>query len=96
MKKITREKLISKLQKAYPTITLRTTEEFNGNEGGIWTSGEDAPMDRTYMPIFDYYVEDYKEANYIMGVRVHLHEFLKRNGWYAEWYDAGTMMLWEI
>ena len=96
---IGRDRLIAKLQKAYPTMMLRYTEEFDGEKGGIWTSGEDAPLDKTGMPIFDYWAEDYwakdyKNINYIFGVRKHLHEFLERNGWYAQWHDAGTMMLY--
>lgn len=91
---IGRDRLIAKLQKAYPKMTLRYTEEFDGGKGGIWTSGEDAPLDKTDMPLFDYWAEDYKEINYIFGVRKHLHEFLERNGWYAQWHDAGTMMLY--
>jgi hypothetical protein len=94
-KVISREKMMQKLQKSYPSMMLRLTEDFDGCKGGIWTSGEDAPEDRTGMKIFDYYTQDYKEKNYIFGVRVHLHEFLSRNGWYAEWHDAGTMMLWQ-
>jgi hypothetical protein len=93
-KVISREKLMQKLEKTYPSMMLRLTEEFNGGKGGIWTSGENAPLDKTSMPIFDYWSEDYKEIYYIFGVRKHLHEFLKRNGWYAEWHDAGTMMIY--
>jgi len=93
---ITRERLIAKLEKAYPNMFLRPTEEFNGSEGGIWTSGEDSPEDRSGLPLFNYWTTDMKEDYYIFGVRVHFHNFLERNGWYAEWHDAGTMMIWEI
>lgn len=93
-KVISREKLIQKLEKAYPTMMLRDTEDFDGEKGGIWTSGEDAPLDKTNMPLFDYWNEDYSGKKYIFGVRVHLHDFLERNGWFAQWHDAGTMMLY--
>lgn len=93
---ITRERLIAKLQKAYPKMSLRTTEEFDGSEGGIWTSGEDGITDRVGLPLFDYYAEDYEERLYELGVRKHLVNFLERNGWYAEWHDAGTVTLWPI
>lgn len=93
---ISREKLIAKLEKAYPDMFLRTTEEFSGSKGGIWTSGEEPPEDKDGLPLFDYWAEDYQEKYYVFGVRVHLHNFLKRNGWYGEWHDAGTMMLWKI
>ena len=81
---ITREKLIAKLERAYPKMFLRTTEEFDGSEGGIWTSGEESPTDRTGRELFDYYSEDH--SNYDLGVRI--------QGWFAEWHDAGTIMLW--
>ena len=90
---ITRDSLISKLQKAYPKMGLRTTEEFDGSEGGIWTSGEESPEDRQGLPLFDYYAESMKL--YDLGVRVHFANFLERQGWYCEWYDAGTMMIWQ-
>lgn len=91
----TREKLMAKLEKAYPNMFLRTTEEFSGSEGGIWTSGEESPEDKAGLPLFDYYTIDNEEKYYIFGVRVHLHNFLERNGWYGEWHDCGTMMLWK-
>ena len=92
----TREKLMAKLHKAYPSLFLKTTEEFDGRSGGIWTGSEDRVVDRDGYIRFDYYAEDYQEKKYIFGVRVHLHNFLLRNGWYGEWYDCGTIMLYQI
>ena len=89
---ITREKLIAKLERAYPNMFLRTTEEFDGSEGGIWTSGEESPEDRQGLELFDYYSENHDL--YDLGVRIHFNNFLDRQGWYAEWHDAGTIMLW--
>lgn len=93
-KVISREALMAKLKKAYPSMFLRTTEEFNGSEGGIWTSGEDSPEDRAGWRLFNYWAMS--EEYYILGVRKHLYDFLERNGWYAEWHDAGTIMIWPI
>jgi hypothetical protein len=28
------------------------------------------------------------------GVQPKLNDFVEENGWYFEWYDAGTMMVW--
>ncbi len=39
----TRNQVMCLLSKKYPGMFLRNTEEFNGSEGGIWTSGEDGP-----------------------------------------------------
>ena len=91
-----RQSLMAKLQKKYPKMFLRTTEEFSGSEGGIWTSGESGVSDSKGFPLFDYYAEDYKEINYIMGVSKSLSEFLEKNGWYCEFYDAGTVMIYPI
>jgi hypothetical protein len=38
---ISRKQLTTKLERAYPNMFLRTTEDFDGSQGGIWTSGED-------------------------------------------------------
>ena len=94
MKTLSRNRLMTKLEKAYPDMMLNTTEEFDGRKGGIWTGAEPGPEDKSGMPLFDYYNEDYKEEFYIFGVRKHFHDFLDRNGWWCEWYDAGTMMIY--
>jgi hypothetical protein len=93
MRVITRERLMAKLEKAYPNMFLSTTEEFNGRKGGIWTSGEDSPLDKKGLPLFDYWAMG---TSYSLGVRPHFANFLERNGWFAEWNDAGTIMLWKI
>jgi hypothetical protein len=90
---ISRETLIQKLQKAYPQMNCKLTEDFNGDEGGVWLSGEDGIEDRNGLPIFDYYAES---NLYVFGVIDHLHNFADRNGWLFEWYDCGTMMVWKI
>lgn len=93
-KVLSRESLMAKLQKKYPKMLLRTTEEFDGGTGGIWTSGESGLCDSKGYELFNYYAEDYKEINYIFGVRKTLYEYLEKNGWYCEWHDAGTIMIY--
>jgi hypothetical protein len=88
-----REKLMETLAKKYPTMFLRTSEEFNGNEGGIWTSGEESPRNAKGQELFDYWSES---SNYSLGVRKDFGEYLEKLGWYCEWHDAGTIMIWEI
>jgi len=90
-----REELIEELQKRYPLMTFRTTEEFNGSEGGVWTSGEDGQL-HAGLPLFDYYTQDGGNSNYIFGVHKFLHNWLEEQGWYCEWNDPGTVMIWEI
>lgn len=97
MRVLTREQLIEKLKKSYPSMSVMLTENFDGTPGGIWLSGESGVVDRKGLPLFDYYSQDIygDRPSYIFGVRYHLHNFLERNGWYAEWNDPGTIMLWE-
>lgn len=89
---ITAWELARKLKKAYPTLNIIelgiTTDTFIIN-------AEESPTDRTDLRIFNYYIEDYNETNYIFGVRKHLHNFLERNGWYAEWVNSYTIALYK-
>jgi len=72
---------------------VRETEDFDGSEGGIWVSGENGDMYKGNR-IFDYYNEDYKK--YEFGVYKPFAKEMEKRGWYGEWYDAGTMMIWPI
>jgi len=89
---MTRNQVTKLLEKKYPNMFLRTTEDFNGVKGGIWTSGEDGPQAKNGYSIFNYYSENY--AMYTLGVHLEIAELLEEMGWYAEFYDAGTVMLW--
>jgi hypothetical protein len=89
----TREKLIEALSTKYPKMFLRTSEEFSGSNGGIWTSGEESLPAKDGFPLFDYYAEG---KRYEIGVHTEIYKFLEKHGWYAEWYDCGTLMLWVI
>jgi len=90
-----RKNLIEELQKRYPKKTFRTTEEFDGTEGGIWTSGEDEQL-HAGLPLFNYYSQDGGNKSYVFGVNKFFYAWLEDNGWYCEWYDAGTVMIWEM
>lgn len=71
-----------------------TTERFGSGDGGIWVSGED---DTNSFPaakgkrLYDYYAQD---KNYELGVLNAWEKELNKRGWYSEWYDAGTVMIW--
>lgn len=93
---LTRDDLITELEKRYPKQTFRTSEEFNGSEGGVWTSGEDCGQLHAGLPLFNYYSQDGGSESYVFGIRTFLHEWLEENGWYCEWYDAGTIIIYEI
>jgi hypothetical protein len=89
----TREKMMELLEAKYPNMFLRTTEEFDGGKGGIWTSGEDGLAGKDGFALFNYYAEG---KRYQFGVHTEIYNFLEKHGWYAEWYDCGTIMLYEI
>jgi hypothetical protein len=89
----TREKMMELLEAKYPNMFLRTTEEFDGGKGGIWTSGEDGLAGKDGFALFNYYAEG---KCYQFGVHTEIYNFLEKHGWYAEWHDCGTIMLYEI
>lgn len=91
-----RDELMELLQTKYPKMFIRTTEEFNGNKGGIWTSGEDGLPAKDEFPLFEYYAEDPNERRYILGVHKEIYNLLEEHSWFAEWNDPGTIMFWKI
>jgi len=92
LKATPRDVLVQLLALRYPGMLLKTTEQFDGSEGGIWTSAEDGLEAKDGFKLFNYYTEDFKKYN--LGVHVDLAEWLEGNGWYAEWCDPGTVMIW--
>ena len=92
-----RENLMAILVEKYPQLNLRTTEEFNGNKGGIWVGGTESGITASdEQLLFDYYAEDWLETTYQFGVHNEIREVLEANGWFAEWHDCGTIMFWLI
>lgn len=65
------------------------TEDFNGENGGIWISADGGENSK----FFNYYTTS---RAYELGVKSTLVKQLESRGWYAEWNDPGTIMLWEI
>lgn len=68
-----------------------TTEDFNGSPGGIWLCGECGDEYKGNV-IYSYYSEDYKNRTF--GVDNKWEKELNKRGWYSEWYDTGTSMVW--
>jgi len=92
---LSRTKMMAKLEAKYPKLFMRTTEEFNGSKGGIWSSAENGDEAKDGFNLFNYYSEDYNEVRYHIGVHKEIYNLLEKNGWYAEWNDPGTIMFWE-
>jgi hypothetical protein len=90
-KKLGREDMIAWIEKYMDFV--RTTEEFNGSQGGIWVSGENGDEYKGRV-IYDYYSEDYKNRTF--GVDNKWEKELNKRGWYSEWHDAGTSMIWPL
>lgn len=90
-KKLDRDDMIAWIEKYMDFV--RTTEEFNGSQGGIWVSGENGDEYKGRV-IYDYYSEDYKNRTF--GVDNKWEKELNKRGWYSEWHDAGTSMIWPL
>ena len=58
----------------------------NNDCDGIWISGESTP------DLFDYYSSSWANT---FGVEPKINAMVEKYGWYFEWYDPGTMMLWK-
>jgi hypothetical protein len=87
-----RNQMIAKINKAYPGLFTKTTEEFNGSKGGIWSGSESDATAKDGFSLFDYYADG---KRYELGVHHEIGELLRKNGWFAEWHDAGTIMFWQ-
>ena len=62
-----------------------TSEDFDRSTGGIWIAAEGK------QELFNYYSEAWMNT---FGVKPELNKTIEDNGWFFEWYDAGTMMVW--
>lgn len=91
-----REEMIELLEAKYPNMFIKTTEEFDGSQGGIWSSGEDGLCAKDGHQLFHYYSQDMSQKRYIGGVHKEIYNFLNKYGWYGQWNDPGTIMFWEV
>jgi len=89
-----RRQLMDAIQKKFGLKHVRTTEEFGTSPGGIWLSGEsDVPVSDGGLPMYDYYMD---MDPYEFGVHPEFSRFIEDYGFFAEWNDPGTLMLWEV
>tara|TARA_R110000851_G_scaffold28466_1_gene79307 strand:+ start:2444 stop:2728 length:285 start_codon:yes stop_codon:yes gene_type:complete len=91
-----RDALISKIKTTHPGQFIKTAEEFSPSQfkdsDGIWLSGESGVLDKKGKRIFSYYNDN---SSYENGVIRHLNKMVEKQGWYFEWYDAGTIMIFK-
>ena len=85
--------MINQLKANYPRLFVSVTEKFDGTEGGIWLSAEDGTRDAQGWELFDY--DNHDPRFYELGIRIHLYEWAEENGWMFEYYDAGTVMMFQ-
>src|SRR6185312_12524374 len=101
MKSMSRDKLMKLLEKEFPNMWMKYSEEFNGNDDveAIWTGEGSYLLDEHHgkVPLFDYNAgfTDRQERVYVMGIYKKLRTLLESNGWYSEWYDGGTVFLYQ-
>jgi hypothetical protein len=76
-------------------LDSRTTEEFDGTEGGVWINGEsNVPETSGGLPLFDYYLD---ADPYTFGIHPDFEAFvIDKHGFAPEWHDPGTLMLWSL
>tara|TARA_R110002074_G_scaffold45138_6_gene117193 strand:+ start:1617 stop:7373 length:5757 start_codon:yes stop_codon:yes gene_type:complete len=80
------ERLAQKLERAYPDIRMRE------NEDSI-SVFEDFPTDRRGDNIADYYSES---EDRVFGMANHFDNFLKRNGYWAEWVNPEHFKIYKL
>lgn len=86
-----REDLMDLLEMKYKIKTVRESEDFNGQTEGIWVAA-DNEEELSGNRIFDYYNRSSKYAN---GVLKTFRTAIEKKGWWFEWNDPGTIMLWQ-
>ena len=81
--------LAKRIVDKFPHVWIKDARDFNGSDG-LWT-GEGSEIDG--ISAFDHYADN---SLYIMGVHKKLSDFLHKLGFYAEWYDAGTIIIYRL
>jgi hypothetical protein len=88
---LSRDEMKNVMITKYGLSFVKTTEEFDGEEGGLWLGGSDSLMPNGKDEMFNYY---HGGSKYPQGVHKDLAKFLDKSGWYGQFADPGTVMLW--
>lgn len=93
-KNLSREELMKELKKKYPSLWMKDSEDFDKGKtkNAIWTGSESHAVEKDGKPIFDYNANGSK---YEFGIHIDLYNFLEKKGWYCEWYDSGTILIFQ-
>ena len=89
-KDLSREEMMDFMQTKYKIKFVRTSEEFDGETGGIWIAGDNEES-LSGGTIFSYYNSSSK---YKGGVLKNVVDAADKRGWYFQWSDPGTMMMY--
>ena len=89
-----RDNLMDLIEDRFDITFMRTSEEFNGQEGGIWISGENGDTNKDGLLLIDYYTRN--PDNYHFGVHKDLTSLLDQHNYFAEFHDPGTIIIWPI
>ena len=89
-KDVTREELMDLMETKYGIKSVRNSEDFDGQTGGIWMAADNEEI-LSGSKIFDYYN---KSAKYKNGVLKTLVDAVEKKGWWFSWNDPGTIMCW--
>lgn len=84
-----RDALMAELEEMYPDAWFKESERFQGHGGGIWTG--EGSYDKEGREIFSYWSNS---PDYEIGVLKSFNDFIESKGFWAEWQDAGTIMIW--
>ncbi len=90
-KELSRDEMMKIMHTKYGLNFVKKSEEFDGEEGGIWLGGTDPLMPNAKDAMFNYY---HGGSKYPQGVHKDLAKFLDKCGWYGQFADPGTVMLW--
>jgi hypothetical protein len=104
---VNRDKLLETIREKYPHAWFKPSEEFDGVDGGIWTGEGSYEIEKwepdeffpkgltCEVPLFEYYTEPFAASSYEHGVYKPFAQFLSKHGWFAEFEDPGTVMIWK-
>ena len=84
-KMMTQETLMNALREKGVRV-CGTTKDFGIGGEGIWIAADSTPG------LFQYDGQMWLDT---FGVEPSIDKLVEDNGWYFEWYDPGTMMVWQ-